>query len=250
MNSDLQTIIIRKKKARHHGHHGGAWKVAYADFVTAMMALFIVLWLLNTSEEVKQAISGYFSAGSGQGKLTGSGVGGAGEGLALSKADMEKLKERTGSTVRSMPHFQELKNNVAMTVTGEGLRLELLENETGMFFETGNAKPTTPANELLSELAEELGKLQNSVVIEGHTDGRPFSRPGSYDNWELSVDRANAARRMMQSMGVRAGQIKQIRGYADQHLRIPDDPSNAANRRISVIVQYHPQSIPPTVPGK
>jgi chemotaxis protein MotB len=239
MDSDLQTIIIKKRKARHHGHHGGAWKVAYADFVTAMMALFIVLWLLNTSQEVKQAISGYFSAGSGAGKLSGSGVGGAGEGLAVAKADMEKLKEKIESTVRAMPHFQALKNNVDMTVTGEGLRLELLESETGMFFESGNATPTGQANELLAKLAEELGKLQNHIVIEGHTDARPFSRPGTYDNWELAVDRANAARRLMQTLGVRDNQIKQVRGYADQHLRIPADPNNAANRRISVIVQYH-----------
>jgi chemotaxis protein MotB len=149
-----------------------------------------------------------------------------------------------------MPQFQDLKDNVAMTVTGEGLRLELLESETGMFFETGNARPTAPANELLAKLAEELGKLHNPIVIEGHTDARPFSRPGSYDNWELAVDRANAARRMMQSMGVRADQIKQIRGYADQHLRMPQDPNNASNRRITVIVQYHPRVIPPTVPGE
>src|SRR5437763_8830038 len=103
-----QTIIIRKRRAGHGAHHGGAWKVAYADFVTAMMALFIVLWLLSTSDQVKQAISGYFRDPHGQGKLVGSGVAGAGESLALNRQDMSKLKEKLEGAVRSMPKFDQL----------------------------------------------------------------------------------------------------------------------------------------------
>lgn len=244
MDSDAQPIIIKKKKAAHHGHHGGAWKVAYADFVTAMMALFIVLWLLNTSDNVKQAISGYFATGSGNGKLAGSGLSGEGEGLALGKQDMSQLKEKIEGALKAMPKFDALKNNVEMTVTGEGLRLELLETEKGMFFESGNAVPTGQGSELLEKLAQELGKLKNPIVIEGHTDARPFSSTQHYSNWELSVDRANAARRTLQQFGIRPDQVKQVRGYADQHLRNPADPADAANRRVTVIVQYQAPAAP------
>jgi chemotaxis protein MotB len=240
-NSASQIIIIKKKHAGHGAHHGGAWKVAYADFVTAMMALFIVLWLLSTSDQVKQAISGYFRDPHGHGKMVGSGVGGNGESLAVRRQDMGKLKDKIEDAVRSMPKFSQLKDNLQMTVTGEGLRLELLESEKGTFFESGNAKPTDAADELLKKVAEELGKLPNKVAIEGHTDSRPYSGGRNYSNWELSADRANAARRAMQTAdGLRPDQVAQVRGYADQHLRMPDDPENPTNRRVTVIVQYQP----------
>ena len=232
-------IVIIKRKKAHGGHHGGAWKVAYADFVTAMMALFIVLWLLSTSDQVKQAISGYFRDPHGQGKMVGSGVAGTGESLALNRQDMGKLKGKLEDAVRSMPKFDRLKNNLEMTVTGEGLRLELLEDEKGTFFQSGNAKPTGEGEELLHRLAEELGKMPNNIVIEGHTDSRPYSGQRDYTNWELSADRANAARRVMQSQsGLRPDQVKQVRGYADQHLRSASGPEDPTNRRVSVIVQY------------
>jgi chemotaxis protein MotB len=236
---DSHVVIIKKKRAGHGAHHGGAWKVAYADFVTAMMALFIVLWLLSTSDQVKQAISGYFRDPHGQGKLVGSGVAGAGESLAVSHQDMGKLKSKLEEAVRSMPKFSQLKNNLEMTVTGEGLRLELLESEKGTFFESGNAKPTAAGDELLKKLAEELGKLPNQVTVEGHTDSRPYPGANNYSNWELSADRANAARRAMQAAnGLRPDQVVQVRGYADQHLRKPAEPENPTNRRVTVIVQY------------
>jgi chemotaxis protein MotB len=244
MDSETQPIIIKKKVARHGGHHGGAWKVAYADFVTAMMALFIVLWLLNTSDDVKQAISGYFQSGTGKAKISGSGLAGSGEGVAVGKQDMNKLKEKIEDAVRALPKFDQLKDNLDVTVTGEGLRLELLESERGMFFEKGNASPTEEGNELLAKLAQELAKLPNTIVIEGHTDARPFSTSKAYTNWELSTDRANAARRLMQANGVRPDQIKQVRGYADQHLRDRQDPDDATNRRVTVIVQYQPPPLP------
>jgi chemotaxis protein MotB len=241
-----QIVIIKKKHAGHGAHHGGAWKVAYADFVTAMMALFIVLWLLSTSDQVKQAISGYFRDPHGQGKLVGSGVAGAGESLAVKRQDMGKLKDKLEEAVRSMPKFSQLKDNMQMTVTGEGLRLELLESEKGTFFESGNAKPTAAGDELLKKVAEELGKLPNKVAVEGHTDSRPYSGGHNYSNWELSADRANAARRAMQEAnGLRPDQVAQVRGYADQHLRMPEDPENATNRRVSVIVQYQPPATSP-----
>ena len=125
-----------------------------------------------------------------------------------------------------------------MTVTAEGLRIELLETETGTFFETGSAIPSASGKEMLIALAAELGKLPNKISLEGHTDARPYSGGSEYSNWELSVDRANAARRLMQQNGVNPGQVVQVRGYADQQLRKPDKPEDASNRRISLIVEY------------
>ena len=231
-------VIIIKKKSSHGGHHGGAWKVAYADFVTAMMALFIVLWLLSTSEKVQKAVSAYFKDPTGNGKLMGSSMAGVGESVSVTKDDMGKLKDKLEQAMKAIPQFQQMKNNVELTVTNEGLRVELLENEKGMFFESGNAHPTDRGEELLVRLAAELGKLPNTLLIEGHTDAKPFSGDGTYTNWELSADRANSARRLMQANGLRAAQVAQVRGFADQHLRTPEDPTNASNRRISVIVKY------------
>jgi len=240
-------VIIIKKKQHHGGHHGGAWKVAYADFVTAMMALFIVLWLLNTSQKVQKAIASYFKDPSGNGKLAGSAMAGLGESVNVTKDDMGKLKEKLEQAMKSIPEFQQIKNNVELTITNEGLRVELLENENGMFFESGNAHPTGRGEELLVRLAAELGKLPNTLLIEGHTDAKPYSGDGTYSNWELSADRANSARRLMQTSGLRPAQVGQVRGFADQRLRTPQDPTNATNRRISVIVQYLNASQTPAV---
>jgi chemotaxis protein MotB len=231
-------VIIIKKKQNHGGHHGGAWKVAYADFVTAMMALFIVLWLLSTSQKVQKAVASYFKDPTGNGKLAGSSMAGTGESVSVTKDNMGQLKEKLEQAMKTMPQFQQMKDNVELTITNEGLRVELLETENGMFFESGNAHPTSRGEELLLRLADELGKLPNTVLIEGHTDAKPYSANGAYSNWELSADRANSARRLMQANGLRPDQVAQVRGYADQHLRNPLDPMNATNRRISVIVKY------------
>jgi len=231
-------IIIIKKKVGHGGHHGGAWKVAYADFVTAMMALFIVLWLLNTNKPVREAIAGYFKDPSGTGSKTGTTQVSSGENLQLTKEDMPKLKEELEKAVRQMNDFDKFKDQVEMTVTAEGLRIELLETASGTFFDSGSSKPNDKGKELFGLLAKELGKLPNRISIEGHTDSKPYSRSRDYGNWELSTDRANAARRLMQDKGLRADQVSQVRGYADQRLRKPDHPLNPSNRRISLIVQY------------
>jgi chemotaxis protein MotB len=245
-NDNPAPIIIIRKKAGHGGHHGGAWKVAYADFVTAMMALFIVLWLLNTSDQVKKAIGGYFQDPKGYGKQTGTTVMGTGEALSLSQIDMKQIKEKLEEAIKRAPEFKTLKDHIQMTVTGEGLRIELLETQRGMFFESGNAKPSEFGNDLLERLAAELGKLPNKILVEGHTDAKPFSSERGYSNWELSSDRANSARRIMQETGLRADQVTQVRGYADQRLRNPKDPNDPSNRRISLIVQYMPGDIAAT----
>jgi len=239
MAEEQAPIIVIKKKHAHAGHHGGAWKVAYADFVTAMMALFIVLWLLSSSAEVQKAVGGYFNDPSGSGKLMGSSMAGSGaEGIAVSKDNMDKLKEKLEQALKEVPKFEEMKEQVKLTVTGEGLRVELMETANGMFFEQGNANPSENGKQLLVSLAENMGKLPNHIVIEGHTDAKPYAPGAIYTNWELSTDRANAARRAMEGNGLREGQVKELRGFADQDLRKPSEPEHASNRRISVIVKY------------
>jgi chemotaxis protein MotB len=230
-------IIIVKKKGGHGGHHWGAWKVAYADFVTAMMAFFMVMWLLNTSKPVKAAIAGYFKDPSGTGSKTGTTQSSSGEAVTITKDNMSALKEQLEKSLRQMPDFDKLKDQIAMTVTPEGLRIELLETATGTFFESGSARPNEKGKELLVMLSDQLEKLPNKISIEGHTDSKPYVGKGDYSNWELSADRANAARRLMQANKLRPDQITQIRGYADQMPRKPDDPLDPSNRRISVIVQ-------------
>jgi chemotaxis protein MotB len=230
--------IIIKKKRGHGGHHGGAWKVAYADFVTAMMALFIVLWLMNSSQKIQVAVGGYFKDPSGSSKKVGTGLAGTGENLQLAKQDMAKLKVELQKSIQSITDLDKLKKNIEMTVTAEGLRIELLESEKGTFFDSGSSALNTSGQEMLALLAVELGKVPNHVSVEGHTDAKPFTGKRSYSNWELSADRANAARRLMQQSGLRPDQVSQVRGFADQRLRNSKDALDPSNRRISIIVQY------------
>lgn len=251
-SSSAQPIIIIKKKAGHHaGHHGGAWKVAYADFVTAMMALFMVMWLMASSEQVKKSIAAYFLDPQGQKKEVGSGgLTGSGKSMFLTVDDMRNLKAKLEQAFRNLPELGKLKDQITMTITGEGLRIELVENSKGTFFESGNAKPTQLGIEAVGVLGTQLGNLPNAIVIEGHTDAVPYPGAGQgYSNWELSTDRANEARRLMQEHGIRPDQIKQVRGYADQSLRNLANPLDPANRRISVIVLYGDPSTAPKVPA-
>jgi chemotaxis protein MotB len=233
-----QRPIIIKKKVSHGGHHGGAWKVAYADFVTAMMALFIVLWLLNSSQQIKEAVGGYFKDPTGTSKEVGSDMRGSGENFVVSRDKMEQLKEQLQAAMREVPSFDKLKNHIDMTVTNEGLRIELSESATGTFFDSGSPKISGDGQDLLIALAQDLGKLPNKLALEGHTDSKPYAETSSYSNWELSTDRANAARRLMMEHGIGENQVTQVRGFADQRLRKNQDPLDPANRRISLIVQY------------
>ncbi len=244
-------IIIKKKKGGHGGHHGGAWKVAYADFVTAMMALFIVLWLMSADPKIQKAVALYFNDPSGAGKLAGTAAAGLGNAIELPKQDMSKIAEKIRQALMSTPNLRAMQSHVEITVTTDGLRIELLETEAGMFFELGRPLPTPNGSALLARLAEEVGKLPNSVLIEGHTDSNPFTGGTIYTNWELSSDRANSARQLMQAHGLRPEQVAQVRGFADRQLRHRDNPSAASNRRVSIIVQYlpaPPQSEPEAEP--
>jgi chemotaxis protein MotB len=229
-------ILIKKRKRGHAAHHGGAWKVAYADFVTAMMSLFIVLWLTSTSDSVKQSVAHYFNDPRGISTLEGTNRNGSGHALPMDRNGMQKLKEQLLDAAQRVPNFDKLKNQVEITAEQDGLRIELLEQPGGTFFELGSAQPTPALRDFLKAISPELGKLPNSISIEGHTDSVPYSDVSHYSNWELSTDRANAARRLMQSSGISPGQVAEVRGLADQLLRTPDHPEDPSNRRITLIV--------------
>lgn len=252
--ADPRPIIIIRKKVSGHGHHGGAWKVAYADFVTAMMALFIVLWLMNSSEHVKKAVAGYFNDPAGKTNLTGSDHASSAQNLPLTRDNVVQLKDQLEKDIAQKAELQKLKQQIELTVTPEGLRIELLETKEGTFFESGSSELSGSGRSILAMVAQELKNLPNNLSIEGHTDSKPYAQEGAYSNWELSVDRANSARRNMQEMGIRQNQVSQVRGYADQRLRVPKNPLDPSNRRISLIVQYAaidlPVATPSTMPAK
>ena len=246
MASKSQPIIVIKKKDRHRGRHGGAWKVAYADFVTAMMALFIVLWLTNQSEKVKQAVAGYFNDPKGTASLAGTAKPGVAP-VMENQNDLEKLKQRLEQGIKAKRELEKLSKQIEMTITPEGLRIELLEDKNGTFYESGSAQLSSNGQELLSLLAGELKTLPNSLLIEGHTDATQYSTDTSYSNWELSADRANSARRLLQLDGVRSNQVTQVRGYADQFLRVKSNPYDPSNRRISILVKNAGGELAPAI---
>jgi chemotaxis protein MotB len=247
MEDDHKTpvrIVIKKRKG-HGGHHGGAWKVAYADFVTAMMALFIVLWIVGQNNSVKNAIAAYFKDPT----VFTQGTGGAGilpdgapkqqpSPTAATPSEMETLKaegKKIEDAISATPAFSKFKDKVQVTVTKDGLRIELVENATGLFFDVGSAQIKTETIQLLTMMAAEIGKLPNKVIIEGYTDARPYTGAG-YSNWELSTERANTARKILEEKGLKKDQILEVRGFADRNLKHPDKPMDASNRRVSILV--------------
>jgi chemotaxis protein MotB len=163
---------------------------------------------------------------------------------------MHDLKDQLQKAIHKMNNFEQLKKQIEITVTAEGLRIELLESATGTFFDSGSSQLNDSGKELLVMLALEMQKLPNTISIEGHTDCKPFAGASNYSNWELSADRANAARRLMQENGVRRNQVSQVRGFADQNLRKKDDPGDPSNRRITILVQYLPKPEPEDEPVK
>jgi len=194
MASKSAPIIVIKKKGGHGGHHGGAWKVAYADFVTAMMALFIVLWLMGSSTKVKKAVAGYFNDPKGTGGLLGTTMTGTGETVtAATSDDMQKLKEKLEAEIKANKALEKLSKQIEITITPEGLRIELIEDKNGVFYQSGSAHLSDSGQQLLTLLAAELKTLPNNLLIEGHTDSTPYSNDANYGNWELSADRANSA---------------------------------------------------------
>jgi chemotaxis protein MotB len=257
--------IIRKKKAGR-GHHGGAWKVAYADFVTAMMALFIVLWIMGQSQSIRLAVAQYFKnpglLPASVSLMETSDLGGEmptpGHSQELQRpspispevtqdrSSLEEVKKRLEEMIAQLPELQNLKDQVLIEITNEGLRIELLEQEGSLFFDIGSANLKSETKKILALIAQELGGLPNHMTIEGHTDSRPYGSQGSYSNWELSTDRANAARRLMESTGLKQDQVFAVRGFADRQLRNPQDPLDFQNRRVSIIVMF--QDLDPRLP--
>lgn len=265
MDDDKNSVIIVKKVVKGHGgHHGGAWKVAYADFVTAMMALFIVLWLTSQSDQVKNMVQAYFKdpvgfenamQSGGAGLLNGS-SGVLKEGNPTSpqpesitkddtKSSIDKLKKEMSKLqgmINSDPQLAKVKDKINMTVSEEGLRIELQETKDGMFFAVGSSDLKPEAVKLLELISREVGVMPNNVVIEGHSDARPYIVAG-YSNWELSSDRANAARAVMESSGLRTKQVAEVVGYADRKLKLPNKPLDYANRRVSILVPPYRPSV-------
>ena len=247
MSGKPEPVIIIKKKGHHgHGHHGGAWKVAYADFVTAMMAFFLVMWIVGQSPEVKAGVGGYFrdpgAYDGGKGVLPGvESTAAVQPGIpdeAAATRALEKAAEQMRDAIASMPEFAKVSERIEIAITEEGLRIELREAPDDGFFGSGSASMKPQTIELLSVIGKELGQISNRVAVEGHTDSRPYAATaGSYTNWELSSDRANAARRVLTESGLSATQVEAVRGYADTRLRNKEAPLDPANRRISIIVR-------------
>lgn len=213
--------------------------MAYADFVTALMALFIVLWLMNTSKAIQNAVAGYFRDPRGVADKAGKSIvaNGGGESI-LPRDDMNSLKKQLQKAISQIPNFDKLKNHIIMTVTPEGLRIDLTEGPNGTFFESGSPVLNLDGQDLLGTLAQQLGKLPNKISVEGHTDAKPYAKGSNYGNWELSADRANSARRLLQRNGVGQDQITEVRGFADERPLDAKNPFDPSNRRISLVVHY------------
>ena len=247
-------IIVKKKIVAGGGHHGGSWKVAYADFVTAMMAFFMVMWILGMDDKTKKAIEGYFANPVGYKKGFGAGSSPISAGSTISalqrtqmrmivrsteQRSFEKLRQQILEKVAHSDSLKRLNALIDVQVTNEGLRIELVETGEGdVYFPTGSAKMKPATLLALQIIGEELALLQHPVVLEGHTDGAKFGAVGGYGNWELSSDRANAARRVLELRGVSGGRIIEVRGYADTKPRVIDDKLAAANRRISILLPF------------
>jgi chemotaxis protein MotB len=251
-NEEVRVRII-KKKGHGGGHHGGAWKVAYADFVTTMMALFIVLWIVGQSDAVKQAVANYFKnptilpgaraatvAPAGSGVLPAERPGG-GQDIDEEGTAEERALEAAAAKIRELTEkgggFEDLREQIRIEITPEGLRIELTERDGLPFFEVGSAVLIHPLKPLLEKLNSILAALPNPVTIEGHTDSRRYSEKRNYSNWELSVDRANSARRVLAAAGLPPERMERVVGHADRMLLVPDDPLHASNRRITLLVR-------------
>ncbi|MEP6901013.1 MAG: flagellar motor protein MotB [Actinomycetota bacterium] len=236
----------RAKKAKGHGgHHGGAWKVAYADFVTAMMALFLVLWLVSQADmKLKQSIAAYFRSPGVFDTMAGGILSQAKkvskEPESLTSKDDEQVLFSVAQSLQkkfeTRPEFSKAKDRIKIEVTDEGLRIQIIDKAERVSFPSGSAKLTPEAEEILNQISAAICDLPNKINIGGHTDSHVFPSDNGYTNWELSADRANAARRILEAGCVKPEQIHRIVGFADTEPMVPDDPFSPANRRISITV--------------
>jgi len=252
LEDNSKIVIRRRKKKSHEAHHGGSWKVAYADFVTAMMAFFLLLWLLSmTAPDKKIAISQYFESFSiikSSSQQSGTSI------LDKSTGVMEIDKKPQKESIRMMKEkkatpgelakmmrmaiedkLQAMKNQVLIDTTPEGLRIQIVDNDGSEIFRLGSDEPTEKAVQIIRLVSENIRDKPNRIVIEGHTDSAPF-KTVQKTNWELSTSRASAARRALENNGVDPGRIARVVGYADQELLVREDPKDPRNRRISIIL--------------
>jgi len=254
----MRPIIIKRRRPVPHVHHGGSWKVAYADFVTAMMAFFMVMWILGMDENTRKAVEGYFANPTGFKKGYGTGQSPVAIGstplrmkddkiqFIIHGAEKKAFKETADRIARGLQEESKTLGNAKfeVTVTEQGLRIELIEGSgEGRFFPSGSAQVKLAAQRSLTLIAHELAALRTRVVVEGHTDSAPYGVATSYTNWELSADRANAARRVLEQAGLSDQRIAEVRGYADTQLRRPDAPMAAENRRITLLLPF--SQLPP-----
>ncbi|MBH9575864.1 flagellar motor protein MotB [Inhella proteolytica] len=270
----LQPIIVKKVKKGGHGAHGGAWKIAYADFVTAMMAFFLLMWLLgSTTEGDRKGIADYFSSPLKIAMLGGSGAGDAssvvkGGGKDLTRQDgqvkdgdieaakrlynlkalkeeqrraersrLQELKQKVEEKIKLSPALSALGGQIKLDMTKEGLRIQIVDEGNRPMFDSGSAVVKPYMRELLQELGAVLAEVPNRLTVEGHTDAKPFSAgERGYSNWELSADRANASRREMVAGGLPEARMLRVQGLASSKLLDTQAPESPANRRISIIV--------------
>ncbi len=253
-NGEKVRIIIKKKKGHGHGHHGGAWKVAYADFVTAMMALFIVLWLLTQADlQTRQAIAQYFR---------NPGIMSTGNGLTSSmdsnsimpsvtpelaqqaRASEQKLLEKEAEQVEEMvakiggdnPELKAIADQVDVRISDEGLVIDLVDNDGQLLFEQSSSSLKPAVVRLLEKLGPVLARVPNTVEVSGHTDATPFASATKKTNWDLSYERANAAREVLTRSGLRPGQLTRVQAHADSEPLVRENPRDPRNRRLSVLV--------------
>ncbi|HVG37667.1 MAG TPA: flagellar motor protein MotB [Pyrinomonadaceae bacterium] len=234
-----------KKVAGHGGHHGGAWKVAYADFVTAMMALFLVLWLVSQADtKLKQAIAQYFRSPGVFDTQRGGILEGPKQVSKEPTSMTSKEEEQALFSIAKMlkkefatrPEFSAVKDQVKIDVTAEGLRIQIVDKAERVSFASGSSTLTAEAKAVLAEIAHGICQLPNPIIIGGHTDRRNFGPGSTYTNWELSTDRANAARRELEANCVKPETVVRVVGHADTEPLIPADPYAPSNRRISITV--------------
>ncbi|MFM1991779.1 MAG: hypothetical protein RJA99_4736, partial [Pseudomonadota bacterium] len=270
----IQPIVIKKIKKGGHGHHGGAWKIAYADFVTAMMAFFLLMWLLgSTTKGDLKGIADHFSTplqvamfgGSGSGDSS-SVIRGGGEDLTRTVGqvkrgevdqprakvnlqalpeELQKMNEAQARKVRALveeaiernPRLRELRNQVKMDVTPDGLRIQIVDDQNRPMFDSGSAVVKPYMRELLREIARALNEVDAKVTLTGHTDSAPFTGgERGYSNWELSADRANASRRELLAAGMDERKVLRVVGLAAVLPFDAADPAAPGNRRISIVV--------------
>jgi chemotaxis protein MotB len=258
---DSSVIIVKKKKSHGHGHHGGSWKIAYADFMTAMMAFFLVMWLLsNSTPEERHQIAEYFQmplktamSNGDRFSLSDSTIPGGGDDTMKVQGEVQKrradssrqrdmqslnrVRERLDQLIKNDPRLKELQPNLKIKLLNDGLRIQIIDSQQRPMFRSGNKEVEPYMRDILRAIAPVMNDIPNNISLSGHTDDAPYaSGERSYSNWELSADRANASRRELVAGGLQANKILRVVGMADaMNLKnVPgDDPSN---RRISILI--------------